>query len=151
MRPNRVRQCWQEDRPAISAWLSMTSLYGAELAGHSGVDSVVVDLQHGMTDVGGMIAMFNLYRVTDDAAERGYKRVLAAPQHPDYAAFFGLQGNPLGYNDLKVIEARRVIEAIALGKPWVADFDFGYAVDRVVEAALVSAKENRWVRTEEIA
>jgi predicted dehydrogenase len=56
-----------------------------------------------------------LYRQTDDPAERGYKRVLAGPQHPDYAAFFGLQGNPLGYNDLKTIEARRLIEAIAAG------------------------------------
>ena len=92
-----------------------------------------------------------LYRQTDDPAERGYKRVLAAPQHPDYAAFFGLQGNPLGYNDLKIIEARRLIEAIALGKRWVADFDFGYGVDRVVEAALISADEGRWVETEEIA
>ena len=92
----------------------------------------------------------NLYRGTDEPAERGYKRVLVAPQHPDYAAFFGLQGNPLGYNDLKIIEARRLIEAVALGKPWVADFGFGFGVDRVVEAALISADENRWVKVEEI-
>lgn len=92
----------------------------------------------------------NLYRVTDDPAERGYKRVLVAPQHPDYSAFFGLQGNPLGYNDLKIIEARRLIEAVATGKPWVADFEFGYRVDRVVEAVLVSAEEGRWVKAEEI-
>jgi predicted dehydrogenase len=93
----------------------------------------------------------NLYRQTDDRAERGYKRILVAPEHPDYPAFFGLQGNPLGYNDLKIIEARRLIEAVALGKQWVADFDFGYRVDRVVEAALVSADESRWVKVGEIA
>jgi predicted dehydrogenase len=93
----------------------------------------------------------NLYRHGDDPQERGYKRILAAPQHPDYAAFFGLQGNPLGYNDLKIIEARRLIEAVALRKHWVADFEFGYRVDRVVEAALVSCKEHRWVETSEIA
>jgi predicted dehydrogenase len=92
-----------------------------------------------------------LYRQTDDRAERGYKRILAAPEHPDYKAFFGLQGNPLGYNDLKIIEARRLVEAVALGKHWVADFDFGYRVDRVVEAALVSSDERRWVKVEEIA
>lgn len=91
------------------------------------------------------------YRRSDDPAERGYKRILAAPEHPDYAAFFGLQGNPLGYNDLKIIEARRLIEAVAGRRPWVADFDFGYQVDRVVEAALMSADERRWVRTGEIA
>jgi len=92
-----------------------------------------------------------LYRQTDDRAERGYKRILVAPEHPDYAAFFGLQGNPLGYNDLKIIEARRLIEAVASGKPWVADFEFGYKVDRVVEAALISSNEARWVKVEEIA
>ena len=91
------------------------------------------------------------YRQTDDPAERGYKRVLAAPQHPDYAAFFGLQGNPLGYNDLKIIEARRLIEAVASNKRWVADFSFGYGVDRVVEAALISSDERRWVETAEVA
>ena len=92
----------------------------------------------------------NFYRHTDDPRERGYKRILAAPEHPDYARFFGLQGNPLGYNDLKIIEARRLIEAIALGKHWVADFEFGYSVDRVVEAVLASAKEHRWIKTQEI-
>lgn len=92
-----------------------------------------------------------LYRQTDDPAERGYKRILAAPEHPDYAAFFGLQGNPLGYNDLKIIEARRLIESVALGKRWIADFSFGYRVDRVVEAVLTSIEENRWASTEEIA
>lgn len=90
------------------------------------------------------------YRVGDDRAERGHKRILAAPEHPDYAAFYGLQGNPLGYNDLKIIEARRMIESVATGKRWVADFSFGYGVDRVVEAALVSAEEGRWVKAEEI-
>jgi predicted dehydrogenase len=92
----------------------------------------------------------NLYRHTDDPAERGYKRVLAAPQHPDYLAFFGLQGNPLGYYDLKVIEARRLIEAVAEGKRWVANFAFGYGVDRVVEAALTSADEGRWISVKEV-
>jgi len=92
----------------------------------------------------------NLYRQSDDPAERGYKRVFAAPQHPDYAAFFGLPGNPLGYNDLKIIEALRLIESVASGKRWAADFAFGYAVDRVVEAVLASAEEGRWVKTEEI-
>lgn len=90
------------------------------------------------------------YKQSDDPAERGYKRILAAPEHPDYAAFFGLQGNPLGYNDLKIIEARRLIESVALGKRWIADFNFGYRVDRVVDAVLTSVDEGRWVKTGEV-
>jgi predicted dehydrogenase len=89
----------------------------------------------------------NLYRHTDARGERGYKRILVAPEHPDYAAFFSLQGNPLGYNDLKTIEARRFVETIAGRRSWICDFDFGYRIDRVVEAALTSAEERRWVTT----
>ena len=57
----------------------------------------------------------------------------------------------LGYNDLKIIEARRLIEAIATGGRWAADFEFGYRVDQVVEAALVSSEQFRWVKVGEIS
>lgn len=87
----------------------------------------------------------NLYRGTDPPAERGYKTVQIAPEHPDYKAFFGLAGNPLGYNDLKIVEVRHLIEAVAGGKPCFPDFRFGWTVDRVVDAALRSADEGRWV------
>jgi hypothetical protein len=40
---------------------------------------------------------------------------------------------------------RLLIEAVAAARPWVADFAFGYRVDRVVEAALISAEQGRWV------
>jgi len=92
----------------------------------------------------------DFYRHTDIPVERGYKRILSAPGHGDYAAFFGNPGNALGYNDLKIIEARRLIEAVSEGRHWVADFAFGYGVNRVVEAALVSSDQARWVTAKEI-
>jgi len=87
----------------------------------------------------------NLYRGTDPPAERGYKTVQIAPEHPDYKAFFGLAGNPLGYNELKIIEVRHLIEAVAGGKACFPDFRFGWSVDEVVDAALRSADEGRWI------
>jgi predicted dehydrogenase len=93
----------------------------------------------------------NLYRYTDNPAERGYKTIFAAPQHRDYSAFFGNQGMALGYNDLKIIEARRLIEAIAEGKRWIADFEFGYHIDRIVAAVLASSEQSRWVHVAELA
>jgi hypothetical protein len=65
-------------------------------------------------------------------------------------AAFGLQGSPLGYNDLKIIEARRLIEAVGAARPCLADFDFGYRANRVVEATLISSGQGRWVKTKEI-
>jgi predicted dehydrogenase len=92
-----------------------------------------------------------LYRYTDAPAERGYKTIQIAPEHPDYKAFFGLAGNPLGYNDLKAIEARHLILAIAGKKPCSPDFRFGWTINRVVEAALRSSDEHRWVRVVDVA
>ena len=57
MRPNKIRDRWDRGEPAISAWLSIGNAYSAEIAGWSGADGVLVDLQHGMTDVQCMISM----------------------------------------------------------------------------------------------
>lgn len=67
MRSNRVRECWAAGQPVISAWLSIGSGYAAEIAGSSGVDCAVVDLQHGMSDIQGMIAMLQAISATPAA------------------------------------------------------------------------------------
>lgn len=46
MRPNNLKQLQTEKRTAVNAWVSMGSGYLAEVLGHSGFDSVTVDLQH---------------------------------------------------------------------------------------------------------
>ena len=64
MRPNKVRECWMEDRPAISGWLSIGNSYTAEIVGMSGVDCVTIDLQHAMTDISDMIVMLQAISAT---------------------------------------------------------------------------------------
>src|SRR5215471_11257458 len=64
MRSSRIRERWAAGEPAICAWLSIGSSYGAELAGWSGVDGVLVDLQHGMADVQTMIGMLQAISAT---------------------------------------------------------------------------------------
>ncbi len=44
---------------------------------------------------------------------RGFRTILAGPEHPDYAHFCPAPGHGLGINDLKVIEARNLLRAIA--------------------------------------
>lgn len=64
MRANKVRELWQANEPAVCAWLSIGNTYSAEIAGWSGADCVLVDLQHGMTDVQTMIGMLQAISTT---------------------------------------------------------------------------------------
>lgn len=57
MRNNMIRDRWAKGEAVVSGWLSIGNSYTAELAGWSGYDSVLIDLQHGMTDVQTMIHM----------------------------------------------------------------------------------------------
>jgi len=91
-----------------------------------------------------------LYRHTDPPAERGYKTIYLAPEHPGYRAFHPIPGNALGYNDQKIIEARELICAIAEGRPAEPDFAFGHKITQTIDAVLKSIEERRGVRVEEV-
>jgi len=59
----------------------------------------------------------------------------------------GAPGHGLGYNDLKVIEARNFLLAVQQGRGAEPDFDEGLRVQRVMAAVEQSAAERRWVST----
>jgi 4-hydroxy-2-oxoheptanedioate aldolase len=48
MRPNGIKQLFSRKQCALGGWCAVGSPYSAELMGHGGYDTVVVDLQHGM-------------------------------------------------------------------------------------------------------
>ena len=48
------------------------------------------------------------FQLADDGADEGYMRVLAGPQHPGFAAFQPGAGVPMGYDDLRVLEAAQL-------------------------------------------
>ena len=48
MRPNTVKDLFRKKETALGGWCAVGSPYSAELMGHGGYDTVVVDLQHGM-------------------------------------------------------------------------------------------------------
>jgi predicted dehydrogenase len=91
-----------------------------------------------------------LYRHGDPAAERGYKTIYLAPEHPGYGAFHPIPGNSLGYNDQKILEARELICAIAEGRAAEPDFAFGHRITRTIDAVLRSIEERRWVGVDEV-
>lgn len=48
MRPNKVKQFWQEKKPLAVGWLGSPDPYIVETMANSGFDAIVLDMQHGM-------------------------------------------------------------------------------------------------------
>jgi predicted dehydrogenase len=87
-----------------------------------------------------------LYRSGGRARSQGFTTILAGPQHRDYSAFCSAGGHQIGYSDLKTIEIKETIQAIA-GLPSVAkDFRFALEVEQVAFAIRRSHEEQRSVR-----
>jgi predicted dehydrogenase len=88
---------------------------------------------------------FQLYTADGRPGEQGFRTVLAGPAHPPYGLFIPAPGHSLGFNELKVIEAHELLNAIA-GKPaQLIDFAAGLAIERTVHAMARSHREARWI------
>ena len=51
MRPNKMKQIWREGRCVTMGWLSISNGFTAEVMARQGFDALVVDMQHGLTDM----------------------------------------------------------------------------------------------------
>lgn len=76
---------------------------------------------------------------------KGFTLINAGPEHGDYAAFCPAPGHQLGFNDLKAIEVKRLIEAVCGQAPSDMDFSEALAVAQVVDAVRRSSAEGCWV------
>ena len=75
-----------------------------------------------------------LYLAEGPEAERGFRRILAGPAHPDYLPFCQGPGHGTGYQDQIIIEAKDFLTAIATGEPVWPTFAEGLNVARVTAA-----------------
>ena len=91
------------------------------------------------------------YDASDRQGRRGYRTILAGPEHPDYAAFCPAAGHGLGINDLKVIEIRNLLRSIADGTAVYSDFDNGHRVQMLTDAIARSDSEKNWIDTDSAA
>ena len=91
---------------------------------------------------------FWLYRTDDAEGQRGFRKILTGPEHPDYLPFCQGPGHGTGYQDLIIIQASHFLRAIATGTPARPDFNDGLAVAKVVEAAWASHQSRTWVDIE---
>ena len=87
-----------------------------------------------------------LYKVERDESRNGFRTIVSGPEHPPYGAFCPAPGHQLGFNDLKTIEMRDFLLAIA-GEPIKGpDFREGWEVQKVVDAIIRSSREREWLR-----
>ena len=85
-----------------------------------------------------------LYKAEGPEAERGFRKILTGPAHPDYAPFCQGPGHGTGYQDQIIIEARDFLEAIADNTPRWPTFADGLSVTRVISAARRSQTTGSW-------
>jgi len=76
----------------------------------------------------------------------GYQRVMAGPGFGDFSHFQPGAGTSMGFDDLKVIEARKFLEAY-LGKAHVnSNIHDAVAAAKIVDACEASAESGAWVK-----
>jgi predicted dehydrogenase len=86
-----------------------------------------------------------LYTANGPEETRGFRTILAAPDHPPYDRFTPAPGHGLGFNDLKVIECRQLLGRIAGEATTLIDFDEGLSIERIVDAIARSSRAGAWV------
>jgi 4-hydroxy-2-oxoheptanedioate aldolase len=64
LRPNRLRQLWQQQQTAFNGWLAIPSSFSAETMAHAGWDTLTIDLQHGVVDYQAMVGMLQAISTT---------------------------------------------------------------------------------------
>jgi len=81
---------------------------------------------------------------SDNGRDEGYMTVLAGAQHPGFAAFQPGAGIPMGYDDLRVLEAAGFLAAIRDGEQRGPGLDEMLASARVLDAIERSAASGSW-------
>ncbi|MDH3753997.1 MAG: Gfo/Idh/MocA family oxidoreductase [Acidimicrobiia bacterium] len=114
---------------------------GCEVRGTEG--ALVIDFER--------LNELQLYTTGQPVGREGFTRILAGPAHKDYASFVPAPGHQLGFNDLKAIEVRDLVEGIASpdGRPW-PDFREAWEVQRVIDAIIASDGRGAWFDVDDV-
>ncbi|VXB04964.1 Myo-inositol 2-dehydrogenase [Arthrobacter sp. 9AX] len=82
--------------------------------------------------------------------EQGYTTVNASPKYGDYSRFQPGPGNSMGFDDLKVIEAKKFLVAVAGGEQLNSNIHDAASAAAIVTAAESSADSGLWQKIEEL-
>ena len=79
------------------------------------------------------------FQLSYDGKDEGYTTILVGAQHPDFAAFQPGAGVPMGYDDLRVLEARNFLASVRDGEQREPGVEEMLAAARVLDAIERSA------------
>jgi 4-hydroxy-2-oxoheptanedioate aldolase len=65
VRPNKIKQMWRDRKCVTMGWLSVSNGFTAEVMARQGFDALVVDMQHGLTDMANLWPMLQAISQTD--------------------------------------------------------------------------------------
>jgi len=88
--------------------------------------------------------------LTRKGPNQGYTTVLGNPAMGDYAAFQPGPGNAMGYDDLKVIEAKKFLVAVTAGVQRNSTIEEALSDAEVVAATAASAVDGQWHKVPEV-
>lgn len=80
----------------------------------------------------------------------GYQRIMAGPEFGDFAKFQPGSGTSMGFDDLKVVEAKKFVDAYFGGIARNSNISDALAAALVNDAAEASVAERRWVSVEPV-
>jgi predicted dehydrogenase len=87
------------------------------------------------------------FQLSDDGKDEGYTTILVGAQHPDFAAFQPGAGVPMGYDDLRVLEARNFLASVRDGEQREPGVEEMLTAARVLDAIERSAASGAWETT----
>lgn len=109
-----------------------------EIQGTEG--SVVYSLER-MCEVG-------VYFKKDEGRDCGYRQVLLNPYHKGFEPFQPAGGIAIGFDDMKILQAHELLEAVTEGGGYAGNFAMGAQVDSVIEAVLASMDSHGWEKVQ---
>lgn len=77
--------------------------------------------------------------------DRGYSHRLAGPSWGEFARFQPGPGVPMGFDDLKVVEAKLFVESVLTGRQLAPSVGDGLSAALCAEAAVTSASTGAWI------
>ncbi|MDR1148624.1 MAG: hypothetical protein LBK66_08340, partial [Spirochaetaceae bacterium] len=81
---------------------------------------------------------------SDPGDRRGFRTVYTGPAHPYGEALWPIPALGIGYTETKIIEMYEFIKAVSEGRQAEPNFEDGYAIELLGDAAFKSASSGLW-------